>query len=358
MKIHFRGLNSLRFYAALSVVVAHIQTTPHEWFGDELLPDTFKYFFLSSGVAVDLFFLLSGFLIFYLLLDEHKNTGRVSVARFYWRRSLRIWPLYWLIIFLAAVYLPALSPEFVNALAGRPGLAGLLIFFAGNVAFVLYTPFPPLEHLWSISIEEQFYLIAPHLVRRRLPLVLLAVLVAWLLIKFVWPWPAALKDFLELMDYEYILVGGLWACMVFYRWPVLAWVRSLAGRWLALAAFLLIVVGVGVGGLVGTLLYSLIFGMLVVNIIDDAYGRLSRLPALECAGVLTYGLYMYHPILLLVYRVAFYGRIHPDVYGFMIYPIVISLSFLLAWLSYVAFESPWLKLKNLSLSKVLAYGVG
>ncbi|MEP6985313.1 MAG: acyltransferase family protein, partial [Chloroflexota bacterium] len=94
MKIHFKGLNALRFYAAVSVVVHHVMYNPNVWYGLPNLPDTVGRFFINGTDAVHLFYVLSGFLITYLMLVERERTGTVSVKKFYLRRVLRIWPLY------------------------------------------------------------------------------------------------------------------------------------------------------------------------------------------------------------------------------------------------------------------------
>lgn len=350
MKIHFVGLNALRFYAALSVLVQHIMMFQYDMFGDWPMRDTIGRLLMDSGDAVDLFFLLSGFLIFYLLLDEQTRAGRVSVGRFYWRRALRIWPLYYLIIFLGAVFLPAIVYDFPRPFADRPDMALLMLTFLGNIPFVvMLANFPPLGHLWSISIEEQFYLIAPHLmrIRARLGSVLALALGFWLALKFGVNWPSNLQYFLSPMDFEFILAGGLWACAVYWRWPVLRWVYSPVGRWAALVGFGLVALGIVVAtDLLGFALYGLIFGALLVNTINGAYGRLLALPVLENLGKLTYGLYMYHPLVLQLFAMALYHKVSPELYELLVYPFVFGITLVIAWLSYRFFESPWLSLKN------------
>jgi peptidoglycan/LPS O-acetylase OafA/YrhL len=74
-KKYFKGFNALRFYAALSVVVQHFSYSPHDWFGAALLPVTLEVLFLNGTDAVNLFFVLSGFLITYLLLLEQAQSG-------------------------------------------------------------------------------------------------------------------------------------------------------------------------------------------------------------------------------------------------------------------------------------------
>ena len=89
----FPGLDFIRFYAALSVVVYHVIEDPSVWFGHLLVLPGLQTFFMQGTDAVVCFFTLSGFLITYLLLSEKQKSGTVNVRAFYWRCILRIWPL-------------------------------------------------------------------------------------------------------------------------------------------------------------------------------------------------------------------------------------------------------------------------
>ena len=100
---HFKGLDSLRFFAAYLVVLHHA----------EQIRMTYGLFnlkqyslFNNGGLAVTFFFVLSGFLISYLLLKEQFGKGTISVKKFYFRRVLRIWPLYFLLILIGTLLLP------------------------------------------------------------------------------------------------------------------------------------------------------------------------------------------------------------------------------------------------------------
>lgn len=93
MKIYFKNLDGIRFIAALLVILHHAQ-----FFKSHFKVDAFSFLneaFVSTGrIGVNLFFVLSGFLISYLLLSEQAQTGTINFKNFYVRRILRIWPLY------------------------------------------------------------------------------------------------------------------------------------------------------------------------------------------------------------------------------------------------------------------------
>ena len=107
MKLYFPNLNTLGFLAAMLVMVHHIELFK-EMFG---LPNIFHNHSiqLMSKIGVTFFFVLSVFLITYLLLLEQNTYETIDIKAFYMRRILRIWPLYYLIIMLAFFIFPQLS---------------------------------------------------------------------------------------------------------------------------------------------------------------------------------------------------------------------------------------------------------
>jgi len=143
-----RGLDGFRGLAIMLVVAAHA-TVPG---------------FADGGVTgVTLFFVLSGFLITSLLVEERRESGRIDLRAFYRRRALRLLPA--LAVFLAAMVGAALcahalgrGSESVTAVA-RDVLAAL--FFSANWFRVAGTLLGRMSHTWSLAIEEQFYLVWP-----------------------------------------------------------------------------------------------------------------------------------------------------------------------------------------------------
>ncbi len=149
-------LDVLRFVAFSMVFIVHrmdfipIDPAQHYWLYNICLLGDF-------GVPV--FFLLSAFLITELLFRESDETGKILVKSFYVRRILRIWPLYFLVFFglvLLERFLPWSGPK-------DPGSWLAFTFFAGNWWICLHGWIPayPVDPLWSISVEEQFYIAIP-----------------------------------------------------------------------------------------------------------------------------------------------------------------------------------------------------
>jgi peptidoglycan/LPS O-acetylase OafA/YrhL len=134
----------LRAIAVILVIFAHY--LPHKHGGT-----MFDEFPVKAGFGVDIFFVLSGFLITYLILQEEASAGFLSIPRFYARRALRILPP--LFAFLA--FLAAASAAGLMSIPKTDFLAGL--FFVRN----FFGSAPESGHLWTLAIEEQFYLIWP-----------------------------------------------------------------------------------------------------------------------------------------------------------------------------------------------------
>jgi peptidoglycan/LPS O-acetylase OafA/YrhL len=159
---HLPALNGLRALAVIGVMAYHLQLG---W--------------AKGGyLGVDLFFVLSGFLITTLLLEEWLGAGRISLAAFWGRRARRLLPALFLVVVALAVYLV------VNAALGGPGANGLIdlsdlrgdaiatllyvgnwhAIYAGQSYFAQFSTPSPLQHTWSLAIEEQFYVVWPLLI--------------------------------------------------------------------------------------------------------------------------------------------------------------------------------------------------
>jgi len=161
-----RGLDGIRGLAIGLVLLSH--SLIYHRRGD------IREIGLEAGyVGVSIFFVLSGYLITTLLLQEERRAGRIDLPAFYMRRALRLFPALWLFLFVvAAVWMAGVLPEhpwhsFVTSLLYVRNLVG-----HGHET----------AHIWSLSLEEQFYLLWPLLLialrgRRQLRLVVAAALI-------------------------------------------------------------------------------------------------------------------------------------------------------------------------------------
>lgn len=185
-KLYFPNLNGLRFIAAFIVIIGH-QEQIKEMFGFD------TYYFLknseSGKLGVVLFFVLSGFLITYLLLTEEKITSTIAIKNFYKRRILRIWPLYFLLVFLSFFILPHISFFDWSPNQEVYSLRNLLFYLLvlPNVVWGLGFYVPYISQAWSIGVEEQFYFIWPFLMKyfKNKIFLLISVIAIYLMIKFL-----------------------------------------------------------------------------------------------------------------------------------------------------------------------------
>lgn len=175
--IYLPGLNGLRALAALSVLWAH---TFQDTFGNWGIKGLHLPLF-ADGVT--LFFVISGFLITFLLLNEWDKTRTIDIPKFYMRRILRIWPIYYgyLLISLLVLWIVGQKADMLNQ------QLWYYLFFAANIPFLSAVRIWPIVHYWSIGVEEQFYLFWPWLVRiGKKNLLPLALIVFFVSLGFKW----------------------------------------------------------------------------------------------------------------------------------------------------------------------------
>ena len=166
-KLYFKNLNAFRFIAATLVILSHIELFKRR-VGLQNVWDT-PFFFEAGSAGVDFFFVLSGFLITTLLLKEQKETSTINIGKFYLRRIFRIWPLYYLVLMLCYFVLPYISAFYITGYS--EGIYENFwskftysAFFMPNAALAFFRDIPYAGPLWSIGVEEQFYLFWPILV--------------------------------------------------------------------------------------------------------------------------------------------------------------------------------------------------
>jgi len=168
------ALAGVRGVAILSVLAFHT----HHIFGWSLLK--------GANAGVDIFFVLSGFLITTLLVEEWQDTGTVSLKSFYWRRALRLVPAL-LLLLLSLYFLSDLLFLSAEASDTRRGIPVAFVYVSDIALAFFQVRLGALQHTWSLAIEEHFYLIWPLLLvgalklgitRKRLVIITLLVALA------------------------------------------------------------------------------------------------------------------------------------------------------------------------------------
>lgn len=368
--MYFPGLHGLRFFAALAVVVGHVELLK-SYHGYPSLADHPAVYELGR-IAVTFFFVLSGFLITFLLLEEKREIGSVSIRKFYVRRIFRIWPLYYLVVFLAFFVIPHVKGLHLPsaAVAGsdqQAPILGLFLVLLPQVALSLYKPFPYAEPLWSIGVEEQFYLFWPLLiarVRRVLPMAIgvaaagIAVKVSALAYARTLNDPTRLVFWNHFIDYFYfnrfecMAIGAIGAWLVFERKERV--LRVLFSRSVQLLTYLATAMAVVTTYGKPILQYgwhSLLFCIIILNVAVNEHSLLKlRAPIFTLLGNISYAMYLLHEIAigatmrLIVSATGnqFSGRAA----NVALYVIGSGLTIAVATLAYKFYELPFLRLKK------------
>ena len=324
----------------------------------------------AGWTGVDLFFVLSGFLITGILLDT--KGGEHCWRNFAAKRVLRIFPLYFGALFVAFVLVPMLrwdEPQYATLRAGQlwywTYLVNVLEVVRGPAATPLNT-----SHLWSLCIEEQFYLLWPMVVlfasRRRLPQVAGWTIAAGVPLRFLLAREAGPIAAYVLTPgrLDGLMVGGIIAVAAREAGGLEGW-RDAAARVLPAGLVALIGLGAwrgmsyedGVVAVLGFPLLALVYGAALVLALtsDGPWTRALRSPPLRAWGKYSYGLYVLHyPLLwalddkvgrrLASPRLVVAGSHLPSV--LLRGAIGVPLAFGLAWLSYQLYERRFLELKR------------
>jgi peptidoglycan/LPS O-acetylase OafA/YrhL len=256
-----------------------------------------------GGAGVELFFVLSGFLITGILLNARdkiengRETRGDAVRLFYIRRCLRIFPVYYLTLFIVAG---------IGIGAARPTLPWHLAYLS-NVYFALHGWNGAISHLWSLSVEEQFYLLWPWLIlflpRRALPRVIAGAIAVGPLFRSICVLSGVNEIAIEVLPFGCLDLLAFGALLAYLRWT------DAPPRWLPLAAAMALPVAVALEAarlydvavqpeiVLGRVARGLFFGWVVMGAADGfggLAGRILELRPLAAIGRVSYAIYLFH----------------------------------------------------------------
>ena len=357
MKCHIPGLDGLRGLAILMVMFGHFIVV-----GKNLEPHTPVHRFLQSGyLGVDLFFVLSGFLITGILIDSKHRKPYFKV--FYWRRALRIFPLYYGLLAISWLTVVWITPGDAALLKGHDSPAWYWLY-ASNIGMACKgtwldsSTWIGLGHFWSLAVEEQFYLVWPLLVFL-LPVKWLERLCILLVVcsPFIYhplsQWIGNVPAYSSTLSRLGVLAAGGWLAVLWRKesvWPVLS---RYFGKIALISGLILLLertVWTNLSGVESTIV--LVFGSALVGVAVNGGGRFFNSAILKWFGKYSYGIYVYHHALKPVWIYFLWERaIVPWAgtgwTGTLVYTAAATaLSLGLAWMSWRFFEAPLLAFKS------------
>jgi peptidoglycan/LPS O-acetylase OafA/YrhL len=357
---YYNSLNSLRGYTALMVILSHLPQVT-----ENIIPYVFYKIVAALQLGyfgVDIFFVLSGFLVTRIILFD-KSQGSFSLIYFYIKRALRIFPIYFLMVSFVHLFITKTYSIFA-------------LTYTYNYYYAFNPLNNPLEHTWSLCVEEHFYIVAPLLIKYLkvsiwktillygvLPFVLISIIgfiyfslnpdVAKRLVfsstntrilslvmggviaykeKYILSYPNK-RPFIYLLSFGMPLIYGI-ACSV----SVLGFLikHSSIGIYLQIIKFFLFAILSASTIIIFILLENRTFKSkyVLTNNISSFIGKIS------------YGLYLYHyPIVYIFGRVK-YGSEYTGIVCMSDAFFIISIPILLATISYYFIELPILRFKN------------
>jgi peptidoglycan/LPS O-acetylase OafA/YrhL len=350
-------IDVLRFCAFFAVFIHHALPQTASAYAGQLPPALGSWIastVYSLGFGVDLFFALSAYLITELLIREYHRSQQIDVRAFYIRRTLRIWPLYFLFLTFALVVAPLLIPWEHMSTAYRIGFT----FFGANWAIALHGfPQSVASPLWSVSIEEQFYILWPLVLWfvgiRHIPRIAAIMLITALLTRILAvlggvTHPGIYTNTFARLDP--MAAGALLAVALRGNSP------RLRARWrvlMSMVAVVLVVVLTRYGGVAGpgSLVTYPLVAMAAILLIcavlhaEQALPGLLRNRVLVQLGRISYGLYVFHDFAL-TYVKSLLGHVDSPAKLVMAFGGGLLLTMTLAALSYRWIERPFLRLKE------------
>lgn len=347
-------LDSIRFLSILLVVLHH------QFFqGNPVL----TWFSTHGWVGVDIFFVMSGFLITKLLLSELDRSGTINLKSFWFRRMLRLWPSWIFTLGLSFIMVYGLS-------SGQPEVRSHLyerwwhyLAHFGNYSYVFSGKIHTLySHFWSLAVEEHFYVFWPLLLvflRSRTAAVksILFLIAASICLRF---WHFSRGDSEQLVSFSTHtrMDELLFGCLLSIYFPKISELSTRVEIFLTSAMFGLFLLGLYIlkGNAESPLLASLTYTviglatclLIVISLKGNSRGlrRVFQIPLLAKLGVLSYGVYLIHlHVNYIVFPLLKKFPITQD--QSLIACINLIIPFFVAYGMYFAIDEKFSKLKNL-----------
>ncbi len=363
-RIYFENLDGLRFLCFLSVFLFHSFHTEYAYIKDSSIYNFVKKDLFGNGnLGVNFFFVLSGFLITYLLIEEKKLNGQIDIKKFWLRRILRIWPLFYFCVGFGFFVFPVLKTVFGQTPNETASILHYLTF-TNNFDFINrgLPDASVLGVLWSVAIEEQFYLIWPII------LYILPVKKYWIAFSLIIMSSLAFMFFNDsYLFHEFhtlscigdMAIGAFGAWLIIENTKFKKWIINLN----KLAIFFIYLTFILIFLFRDEYLYStslrlfqkpFIALVILLIILEQCFSinsvfKMSSFKRVSKLGIITYGLYCLHFIgILITTTVTKKMSINTELWQVLIIDtsMALAITMVISKISYNYFETPFLRLKE------------
>lgn len=348
-RVHFHTFDSLRFLSFLLVFLHHSPVPQDSWL---------HCFSVEGGIGVSFFFVLSGFLITYILILEKINhRGKIPLKKFFKRRILRIWPLYYAMVLFAMVTPFILDllhltysnegyqPNWILTLTFLENYKGMFEHRLPNVS--------PLTVIWSLCVEEHFYivwgLVFYFISLKNIPKLLASCIILSFIMQTVYE-KYGINTADLFTNIHYFAFGAVPAYLFVFKNSLVEKLSRIPAVYKYLYAFLVLAVIVIIANKalipdvrLSSLIFSILFsGLILLTLSQKNALKISDKSILAWLGKYTYGLYLFHTICIMLFsKVGIYMGLDWIIITFLSF---IS-SVLFSVLSYHLFEKQFLKFK-------------
>jgi peptidoglycan/LPS O-acetylase OafA/YrhL len=362
---YFENLDGLRFLCFLSVFLYHSFYTEFDYIKSSDAYQYVKYnIFQNGNIGVNFFFVLSGFLITYLLLKEKMKYGGIQLKNFWMRRILRIWPLFYFCIFFGFVIFPFIK-ELFGQVASETASPYMYLLFLNNFDFIAkgLPDASVLGVLWSVAIEEQFYLLWPIIIYlfpvNRLWIPFALIILGSFLFRGYYN-SSLLNEHHTISCIADMVVGAFGALLIIGSLKFKEAIVQM-NKWIILLIYVSFIIVISFRhellmhnywvNIVERFIVATIIIMIILEQCFSAksFFKMSKYKLISKLGLITYGLYCLHFIaILIVTKITNIFGINKSIWSVMLLETLLALilSIIISQLSFKYFEKPFLNFKS------------
>ncbi len=358
---YFKELNSLRFLGFLGIFFGHIFFSENlEIINHDLYSLAFRYGKILGFISLDSFFVLSSFLITWKALEEFHISGKFQLKHFLIRRSLRIWPLYFLIVFLG-FFIEYIGAHYNQEITTLPSFWSFFLFILNydmiinGYEFLFFMVF-----LWSISVEEQFYIFWSIILKwfqKYLLMISIILVIVSLVFRYYFINDSLNLNFNTISTLGNFGIGAMIAIDAFQKNKLFKWVKDLSKTKIIVTYLVMIMVYLIMPQLmeydffiiIQRLLFSIFFSFIILeqSYCEHSFFKFSKIKPFNFFGKISYGLYCYHGIVITII-LHLKSNFNDSLFSsLLLFPIIIfSFTLTISYFSFKYYESKFLKLKS------------